>query len=71
MNHDDNLIFNQSLQTALAEASLLGFKKEGVSRNSRSQTEEGKGPNSHSHSDQNISLQVPQSVPFTTNSSNN
>ncbi|KAG7230906.1 hypothetical protein INR49_024934 [Caranx melampygus] len=63
-NVSSNLAFgsalNSSLQTALAEASLPGFKKEVVSRNSHSQIEESKAPKSHSHSDQSISLQVQQ-----------
>ncbi|XP_039988227.1 forkhead box protein P2-like [Xiphias gladius] len=63
-NVSSNLAFrtivNASLQTAAAEASLPGFEKESVSRNSRSQIQEGKAANSNSHSNPNISLRVQQ-----------
>ncbi|XP_023255994.1 forkhead box protein P2-like [Seriola lalandi dorsalis] len=63
-NVSSNLAFgtalNASLQMALAEASLPGFKKENVSRNPRSQIQESNATNGHS--DQNISLQVQQSL---------
>lgn len=63
------MIFDQSsLQTAMAEASLPGFKKEIVSRSSRSEIQENKATNSNSHSNQNVSLQVQQWVMFIVNS---
>ncbi|XP_040894191.1 forkhead box protein P2-like [Toxotes jaculatrix] len=62
-NVSSNLAFgtvlNASLQTALAEASLPGFKTESLSKNSRSQIQESKATNSNS--DQNISARVQQS----------
>ncbi|XP_071343858.1 forkhead box protein P2-like [Trachinotus anak] len=61
-NVSSNLAFgtvlNASLQTALAEGSLPGLKKESVSRNSRSQIQESKATNGKSHSDKNISLSL-------------
>nr|XP_046251287.1 forkhead box protein P2-like [Scatophagus argus] len=59
---DFGSVLNAGLQTELAEASLTGFKKECVSRNSRSQTQEKKATNSSSHSQQNISPRVQQSL---------
>ncbi|XP_026221834.1 forkhead box protein P2-like [Anabas testudineus] len=53
---------NTNLQTALAEASLPGFKKESVSRSSRSEIQENKATNSSNHNNQNVSLQVQQSL---------
>ncbi|XP_047189304.1 forkhead box protein P2-like [Scophthalmus maximus] len=50
-------VLNASFQTALADASLPGFKKESVSRNSRGQMQEGK-----SHSHQHIAVQVQRSL---------
>ncbi|XP_070829292.1 forkhead box protein P2-like [Chaetodon trifascialis] len=60
---DFGTVLNASLQTALAEASLPGFKKGCVSRNSRSQIQENKAANSNNHSQQNISPHV-QHSPF-------
>ncbi|XP_042351472.1 forkhead box protein P2-like [Plectropomus leopardus] len=57
---DFGTVLNASLQTALAEASLPGFKKECVSRNSRSQIQENNATNSHSK--QNFSSRVQQSL---------
>ncbi|XP_078112243.1 forkhead box protein P4-like [Sander vitreus] len=57
---DFGTVLNASLQTALAEASLPGFKKECVSRNSMSQTQENKATNSNSK--QNFSPRVQQSL---------
>ncbi|XP_051237422.1 forkhead box protein P2-like [Dicentrarchus labrax] len=55
-------VLNASLQSALAEASLPGFKKERVSRNSRCQIQEDKATNSNSHSKQTFSPRVQQSL---------
>ncbi|XP_028441917.1 forkhead box protein P2-like [Perca flavescens] len=57
---DFGTVLNASLQTALAEASLPGFKKECVSRNSTSQTQENIATNSSSK--QNFSPRVQQSL---------
>ncbi|XP_044047722.1 forkhead box protein P2-like isoform X2 [Siniperca chuatsi] len=59
-NLDFGTVRNASLQTALAEASLPGFKKECVSSKSRSQIQENKATNSHSK--QNPSPRVQQSL---------
>ncbi|XP_030280958.1 forkhead box protein P2-like [Sparus aurata] len=59
-NLDFGTILNASLQTALAEASLPGFKKECVGRNSRSQIQENKATNSQSQ--QNFSPRVQQAL---------
>ncbi|XP_049430278.1 forkhead box protein P2-like [Epinephelus fuscoguttatus] len=59
-NLDFGTVLNTSLQTALAEASLPGFKRECVSRNSRSQIQESKATNSHNK--QNFSPRVQQSL---------
>ncbi|GLD58999.1 forkhead box protein P1-like protein [Lates japonicus] len=66
-NVSSNLAFgtvlNASLQTALAEASLPGLKKESLSRNSRSQMQESnKATNSSSHSSQNICSRIQRSL---------
>ncbi|XP_018531333.2 forkhead box protein P2-like [Lates calcarifer] len=56
-------VLNASLQTALAEASLPGFKKESLSRNSRSQMQESnKATSSSSHSSQNICSRIQRSL---------
>ncbi|XP_031138997.1 forkhead box protein P2-like [Sander lucioperca] len=57
---DFGTVLNASLQTALAEASLPGFKKACVSRSSMSQTLENKATNSNSK--QNFSPRVQQSL---------
>ncbi|KAM9352320.1 forkhead box protein P2-like [Symphorus nematophorus] len=56
-NLDFGTVLNASLQTALAEASLPGFKKDCVSRNSRIQIQENKAT-----SQQNFSPRVQQSL---------
>ncbi|XP_045894044.1 forkhead box protein P2-like isoform X1 [Micropterus dolomieu] len=55
-------VLNASLQTELVESSLPGFKKECVSRNSRSQIQEIKATLNSSHNKQNFSPQVQQSL---------
>ncbi|XP_069551587.1 forkhead box protein P2-like [Brachyistius frenatus] len=51
---------NATLQTALGEASLPGFKKESVSRNSRGQTQEKKAADGNSPANHSFFMQVQQ-----------
>ncbi|XP_035811577.2 forkhead box protein P2-like [Amphiprion ocellaris] len=53
-------VLNASLQTALAEASLPGFKRENVNRSSRSQIQDNKVVDTHRN--QNFSPQVQQTL---------